>query len=122
MVVLVLTACPSGLRGDVSRWLLEIAPGVFVGRVSSRVRERLWERVVSLVKGGRAIMVHSARNEQRFAFKVHQPDWQPVDCDGVELILRPTGTDDATLAGPPSKGWSDASKFRKARRYGGRRS
>ena len=114
MVVLVLTACPSGLRGDVSRWLLEI--------VSSRVRERLWERVVSLVKGGRAIMVHSARNEQRFAFKVHQPDWQPVDCDGVELILRPTGTDDATLAGPPSKGWSDASKFRKAKRYGGRRS
>lgn len=50
MVVLVLTACPSGLRGDISRWMLEIAPGVFVGRLSTRVRERLWERTISLNK------------------------------------------------------------------------
>lgn len=28
MVVIVLTACPVGLRGDLTRWLLEIAPGV----------------------------------------------------------------------------------------------
>lgn len=120
MVVLVLTACPSGLRGDVSRWLLEIAPGVFVGRVSARVRERLWERVVSLVRGGRAIMVFTARNEQHFDFKVHQPDWLPVDCDGVRLMCRPAGTDNATLVGAPAKGWSDASKHRKAKRFGSR--
>ena len=99
MVVLVLTACPPGLRGDVSRWLLEIAPGVFVGRLSARVR---------------------ARNEQHLAFKVHQPDWQPVDCEGVELIRRPAGSDDATLLGVPTKGWSSASKYRRARKYGGR--
>ena len=120
MVVLVLTACPPGLRGDVSRWLLEIAPGVFVGRLSARVRELLWDRVVTLVKGGRAIMVCSARNEQHLAFKVHQPDWQPVDCEGVELIRRPAGSDDATLLGVPTKGWSSASKYRRARKYGGR--
>ena len=32
MVVIVLTACPAGLRGHLTRWLLEISPGVFVGK------------------------------------------------------------------------------------------
>lgn len=118
MVVVVLTACPVGLRGDLTRWLLEIAPGVFVGTVSARVRDNLWDRIVSLVKNGRAIMVYSAQNEQHLAFKVHQPDWTPVDCDGLELIKRPVGTDDATLLGKPKKGWSNASKYHQGRKYG----
>lgn len=31
MVVIVLSACPAGLRGHLTRWLLEISAGVFVG-------------------------------------------------------------------------------------------
>lgn len=119
MVVVVLTACPVGLRGDLTRWLLEIAPGVFVGNVSSRVRNRLWERVESLVKDGRAIMAYSTNNEQRMAFKVHQPDWQPVDVEGIELIKRPKGTEDSTLIGPPKKGWSNAKRHHRAHKFGG---
>ena len=118
MVVLVLTACPSGLRGDLTRWLLEIAPGVYVGRISARVRERLWERVCSLVKGGRAIMVYPATNEQRLAFEVLQSDWKPVDCEGVELIQRPNGLERPSLAGVPPRGWSNASKHHKAKKFG----
>lgn len=117
MVVIILTACPAGLRGDLSRWLMEVAPGVFVGKVSARVREKLWTRVLSLVSGGRAIMVHAAANEQGLEFKVHQPDWRPADCDGVELIKRPNGTDDSTLLGSPAKGWSSASKQHRARKF-----
>ncbi len=119
MIVMVLTACPSGLRGDLTRWLLEIAPGVFVGHASARVREKLWERVVSLADGGRAIMVYSMNNEQHLAFKVHQPDWEPVDVDGLELIRRPKGTEDSTLMGAPKAGWSSAGKRHRARKYGG---
>ncbi|OUN89446.1 MULTISPECIES: type I-E CRISPR-associated endoribonuclease Cas2e [Enorma] len=119
MVVMVLTACPTGVRGDLTRWLLEIAPGVFVGRLSARVRTRLWLRVCSLMKSGRAIMVYSARNEQHLEFEVFQPDWKPVDCDGVRLIKRPAGTDDATLMGSLPSGWSSASKYRRARKYRG---
>ncbi|RSX58175.1 type I-E CRISPR-associated endoribonuclease Cas2e [Bifidobacterium samirii] len=118
MIVVVLTACPPGLRGDLTRWLLEISPGVFVGHVSARVRERLWERITDMVKDGRAIMVHSARNEQHLAFKVHHADWTPVDCDGLELIKRPPGTEHATGAGKSKTGWSNASKYHKARRFG----
>jgi CRISPR-associated protein Cas2 len=115
MVVLVLTACPSGLRGHLTRWLLEISPGVFVGFVTARVRDLLWARVLELAKDGRAIMVHSAKGEQRLAFRVHRHDWQPIDVDGVSLMLRPA---DASASNAPQlrSGWSKASKYRMAAR------
>ena len=68
MIVLVLSAVPEGLRGHVTRWLMEISPGVFVGTLSARVRERLWEIVTENMKTGRAVMVYRARNEQGLAF------------------------------------------------------
>lgn len=114
---MVLTACPVGLRGDLTRWLLEISPGVFVGHVSARVREELWERITGLVKNGRAIMVYSARNEQHLAFKVHRPDWIPTDCDGLQLVKRPKGTEQASMAGRAKKGWSNASKYHHAKKF-----
>ena len=64
MIVLVVTACPAGLRGDLSKWLIELTPGVFVGRPSARIRDLLWERTVELCKDGRALLVYSAANEQ----------------------------------------------------------
>ena len=118
MVVLVLTACPNGLRGYVTRWLLEISPGVFTGQVGHRVRDLLWEKTVSLLKDGRAIMVFSARNEQHLEFRVHRHDWVPTDFDGVNLMMRPSPLDSSqgTAAAPaPNVGWSDQSKWRRAR-------
>jgi CRISPR-associated protein Cas2 len=84
MTVIVVAACPVGLRGHLTRWLLEIAPGIFVGNINTRVRDRVWERVTDMVKTGRAIMVHSADNEQGLAFKVHAHDWIPVDHEGAQ--------------------------------------
>lgn len=120
MIIVVLTACPVGLRGDLTRWLLEISAGVFVGHVTARVRDRLWERITGLVKAGRAIMVYSARNEQHLAFRVHRADWTPVDCDGLELVKKPMGTEQSTMSGAPKRGWSNASKYRKIARLGKR--
>lgn len=116
MVVVVLSACPAGLRGDLSKWLLEISAGVFVGFVSARVRELLWERIIELAKDGRAIMVHSTRGEQRMAFRVHRNQWQPVDMDGVTMILRPAQKKEKTEEPDVRPGWSNASKYRKAAR------
>lgn len=114
MVVLVLSACPAGLRGHLTRWMLEIGPGVFVGVVTTRVRELMWERVVELAKDGRAIMVHSARGEQRLAFKVHRHEWEPVDVDGVHLMRRPPVVPEIGVGARP--GWSKASRYRRARK------
>ncbi|MEV0356892.1 type I-E CRISPR-associated endoribonuclease Cas2e [Nocardia sp. NPDC050697] len=112
MVVLVLTACPAGLRGHLTRWFLEISPGVFVGVVSARVRDLAWERTVELAKDGRAIMIHSTRGEQRLAFKVHRHDWEPVDIDGLHLMRRPHTAD--VRAGKARAGWSKASRYGRA--------
>jgi CRISPR-associated protein Cas2 len=112
MMVLVLTACPVGLRGDLTKWLMEISPGVFVGRPSARVRDQLWLRTIDLCKDGRAILVHSAANEQGMEFRVHNHDWIPVDFDGIRLMLRETET------APPQRrtGWSNARAMRRSRR------
>ncbi|MDP5227056.1 MULTISPECIES: type I-E CRISPR-associated endoribonuclease Cas2e [Arthrobacter] len=116
MIVLVLSACPEGLRGDLTKWLLEISAGVFVGRVSARVRELLWERVVELAKDGRAIMVYSARNEQRLEFRVHRNQWVPIDLDGLKLILRPSPKSEGQGSVELRPGWSNASRYRRAGR------
>lgn len=112
MVVIVLTACPAGLRGHLTQWLLEISAGVYVGHVTARVRDRLWGRVIELAGPGRALMVYQVRGEQRLSFKVHDHHWQPVDFDGITLMRRPA--DPAAMsAAPPSGGWSKASKRRR---------
>lgn len=90
MVVLVLTACPVGLRGHVTRWLLEISPGVYVGKLTQRTRERLWQQVLEYSKTGRAIMVFQQKNEQGLGFKTLRSEWNPIDMDGLQLIVRPT--------------------------------
>lgn len=116
MIVMVLSACPPGLRGYLTRWLLEISAGVFVGHVSRRVRELMWEKSITMVGSGRAIMVFTARNEQRLDFRVHGHHWTPVDIDGISLMLRPhetSRTPAAGSSGQPKTGWSKAAKRRK---------
>lgn len=117
MTVIVVAACPVGLRGHLTRWLLEISAGVFVGRVSARVRDLLWQRTVEMVKTGRAIMVFSASNEQGLAFKVHKHEWVPIDVEGVTLMLRPNEHpgDPATSSTEQTHGWSTASRRRRFR-------
>lgn len=111
---MVLTAVPVGLRGFLTRWLLEIAPGVFVGRANPKVRDALWDRIVELCKDGRAIMVFSAKTEQDLDFRVHRHDWEVVDFDGLKLIKRPTAQE--APANPMRPGWSNAAKYRRAKR------
>lgn len=114
MVVLVLSACPAGLRGHLTRWLVEISAGVFVGHVSARVRDLLWVNVCAMTSGGRALMVFSVPGEQRMDFRVHNHHWTPTDFEGLTLMMRPdTAAPPAVTDEPPAPGWSTASKRRK---------
>ena len=119
MLVLVLSACPPGLRGYLTRWLLEISAGVFVGKVSKRVRELMWERTIEMVRTGRAIMVVRANNEQGLEFFVHGHHWEPVDVDGITLMLRPSDQRRRSVEEDdrpqPATGWSKAARRRRTR-------
>jgi CRISPR-associated protein Cas2 len=89
MTLVVLIAAPEGLRGHLTRWMVEVAAGVFVGNPSSRVRDRLWELLADRIEDGQAVMVEPARNEQRWAVRTAGPDrWYPIDYDGVILSAR----------------------------------
>ena len=117
MTVIVVAACPVGLRGHLTRWLLEISAGVFVGKVSARVRDLLWIRTIEMVKNGRAIMVYAADNEQGLDFKVHHHNWTPVEIEGLTLMLRPNDNNDPRPVGSSDRteGWSSASRRRRFR-------
>lgn len=91
MIVLIVTAVKPGLRGELSRWFIEPQAGVFVGHVSARIRDRLWDKVEREVKQGSAVMLFSARTEQGFAVRVHGERARvPVDFEGLTLISRKT--------------------------------
>lgn len=45
MVVITLTDCPPKVRGDLSKWLCEINPGVYVGNLNARVRQELYSHI-----------------------------------------------------------------------------
>ena len=111
MVVLSISDCPPKLRGDLSKWLFELNTGVYVGKVSARVRENLWDRVCENLSHGKATMVYSARNEQGMEFRVFQTSWEPVDFDGVTLMRRPLPRIQSTQE---ASGFSNASRMLKA--------
>lgn len=127
MIVLTLTDCPPSLRGELTRWLLEINSGVYVGRVSARVRDQIWQRVQERVKKGRATMVFSSgKGEQRMDFRTHNADWEPIDFDGLKLMLRPSSSRRSSRNTQQrlelSEGFSKAAKNRKAKRMSRKKS
>ena len=38
MTVIVMESAPESVRGELTRWFLELKPGVFVGQVNTRIR------------------------------------------------------------------------------------
>lgn len=110
--MIILTHCPVGLRGLLTRWLLEISPGVFIGGPTARVRQSLWQEVQQHSGNGRALMVYNTNNEQGFTFETHDHKWQPVDHEGLTLIRRPNEQIPAASS-VPARGWSNASKRRR---------
>ena len=122
MIVVVLSNCPAKLRGDLTKWMFEINTNVYVGQFSARVRDELWERICENVRSGEATMVFSSHGEQKMDFRVHNTTWEPVDFDGLKLMLRPSpeyleSRKDLAL----KKGFSKAAKLRQSRRSVGKR-
>lgn len=88
--VVVLIAAPPGLRGHLTRWFVEVAPGVFVGNPNARIRDGLWQVLADRIRDGQAVMIEPARTEQGWAVRTAGQDrWTPTDFDGLTLMSRP---------------------------------
>lgn len=89
MTVLVVEAVPPGLRGQLTRWFLEIRAGVYIGTLDNRVREKVWHRVCTQVRKGNAVMAYRALNEQGFEILTHgDSDRVIFDNEGLLLVRR----------------------------------
>ena len=89
MTVVVLIAAPEGLRGHLTRWMVEVNAGVFVGNPSRRIRDRLWHLLATRIGDGQAILVEPANNEQGWSVRTAGKDrWRPTDFDGLILSAR----------------------------------
>jgi CRISPR-associated protein Cas2 len=87
MVVLILERVPVSLRGELTR---EARAGVFVGRVPTRVRDKLWEKACGTMAGGAGILIHNADNEQGFSVRFWgATNRLVVDWEGLTLIQAP---------------------------------
>lgn len=45
LTVITLKNVPPSLRGDLTKWMQEIATGVYIGNFNSKIRDNLWKRV-----------------------------------------------------------------------------
>lgn len=87
-MVIVVENGPPRLRGRLAVWLLEIRAGVYVGRYSRRVRERIWKDVEDLIGDGDAVMAWAAPTDQGYDFATTGINRRkPVDFDGLKLVV-----------------------------------
>ncbi|MCI5825055.1 MAG: type I-E CRISPR-associated endoribonuclease Cas2e [Arcanobacterium sp.] len=86
--VVSVVALPDHVCGYISRFLTEAHVGLYAGVLSRRVADEMWERIVSAVHEGSAVMVCSDPTvEQGFTIRTAGREKRSVvDCDGIALI------------------------------------
>jgi CRISPR-associated protein Cas2 len=99
MVLLMLERVAPSLRGELTRWLIQPRTGVFVGRLSALVRDKLWDKVVRSLESSRpaksgrragGLMIFSTNSEQGFVIRtVGQTDRRMEDFEGLTLVKTP---------------------------------
>jgi len=94
LTVIVVERVSAGLRGDLSRWMLQPQTGVFTGDITPMVRERLWRRVCTYRGAGACLMITAARNEQGLEIRQHGDRSRDlIDIEGFAAVrFAPRGT------------------------------
>ncbi|MGA3699792.1 type I-E CRISPR-associated endoribonuclease Cas2e [Enterobacteriaceae bacterium TYF_5] len=88
MIVVVTEAVPPRLRGRLAVWLLEVRAGVYIGNVSARIREMIWQQVNVLAEDGNVVMAWGTNTESGFDFQTYGENRrEPIDFDGLRLVL-----------------------------------
>ena len=88
MTVIVMDCAPESVRGELTRWFLELKPGVFIGKVNVKIRELLWERICQDERARGAVMVYDSNNEQGFEMKIYgDPKRRVIDNEFHSFVL-----------------------------------
>jgi CRISPR-associated protein Cas2 len=95
-LVVVTESIPPRLRGRLAIWLLEVRAGVYIGDVSRRTREMIWEQLAAGYEDGNVVMAWSSSNESGYDFQTLGDNRRiPIDYDGLRLVaFQPRGMPD----------------------------
>ncbi|MDW7656794.1 MAG: type I-E CRISPR-associated endoribonuclease Cas2e [Bacillota bacterium] len=87
MVVMILENVPASIKGELTRWLLEVKTGVFVSVMNKTVRDLLWWKIKTDCRQGGAILIYNSDNEQEYDMDIHGLFSKSiVDYEGINLI------------------------------------
>ena len=114
--VITVKNAPMSLRGDLSKWMQEIATGVYVGNFNAKVRERIWLRVNGTIGNGEATLSYYCRNEIGYNFDTKNTAQRVIDHEGIPLVFLPNSDESNSIG----MGFSNAKKMRNATKYSNR--
>lgn len=87
MIVVATENIPPRLRGRLAVWLLQVRAGIYVGNVTTRIREMIWQQCEELYEGGNIVMAWQTNTESGFDFQTLGTNRRiPVDMGGVRLV------------------------------------
>lgn len=86
-LVVVTENVPPRLRGRLAIWLLEVRAGVYIGDVSHRTREMIWEQLVAGYEQGSVVAAWASTAESGYDFQtLGENRREPIDYDGLRLV------------------------------------
>ena len=86
-LVVVTENVPPRLRGRLAIWLLEVRAGVYIGDVSQRAREMIWQQLEAGYEDGNVVMAWASKTESGYDFQTLGANRRtPVDYDGLRLV------------------------------------
>lgn len=87
MCIVITESVPPRLRGRLAVWLLEVRAGVYVGDISRRIREMIWQQVNALADDGNVVIAWATGTESGFDFVTYGTNRRnPIDLDGLRLV------------------------------------
>jgi len=86
-LVVVTENVPPRLRGRLAIWLLEVRAGVYIGDVSRRTREMVWQHLEAGFEDGNVVMAWASNSESGYDFQTLGANRrEPIDHDGLRLV------------------------------------
>ena len=87
---------PPRLRGRMAIWLLEVRAGVYIGDVSKRTREMIWQQLSEGCEDGNVVMAWASNHESGYEFQTLGENRRiPIEFDGLRFVaFRPLDNTD----------------------------
>jgi CRISPR-associated protein Cas2 len=88
MVVLIVENMPEGERGELTKWLIEVKAGVYVGKINALIRDIIWDKVwASKNSDISALMIYNDNTEQGYSMRMTgNPTRYIVDFEGLQFV------------------------------------